>query len=282
MRTVQDVLTRTTAYFSEKGISNSRRQAEELLCDVLGVDRVKLYLNFERPLDEKELALCRERLMRRVRGEPLQYIHGEVEFFHCKIQVNPDVLIPRQETEILVDKIVKKLAKQELKGKQLWDVCCGSGCIGIALKKRFPDLTVVLSDYSAEALKVAKKNAEINQVDVEFLQGDLLSPFQGRMADFVVSNPPYISDSEYQTLDAEVKNYEPKAALVSGSTGLEFYERFAKELPGFLKPGASIFFEIGHRQGDAVKALFSGSPWKDANVEKDWSGHFRFFFLDRE
>ncbi len=144
------------------------------------VPRLQLYMDFERPLNQPELDLCRARLVRRGKGEPLQYIRGEIEFLDCLIKLTPAVLIPRQETEILVDKIIGRLKRQELSGKILWDVCCGSGCIGIALKKKFPTLQVVLSDLSSEALQVARENAQANGVDVSFMQGDLLNPFAGK------------------------------------------------------------------------------------------------------
>ena len=158
MHTVIEILKLSTEFLKQKGIENSRRQAEDLLGDALGVGRMGLYLEHDRPLTESELNKCREWLKRRGNGEPLQYIAGKVEFFGCSLIVTPEVLIPRQETEILIDKIVQKLSTIDLEGKILWDVCCGSGCIGIALKKKFPKLHVALSDISAEALAVAKKN----------------------------------------------------------------------------------------------------------------------------
>lgn len=282
MQSIIDILTLSTQYLKEKGVANSRRQAEDLLCDVLKMDRLKLYLDFERPLNQEELTLCRERLSRRARGEPLQYIKGQVEFYDCLIHVNPDVLIPRQETEILVDKIVQYLNQQELKGKVLWDVCCGSGCIGIAIKKRFPELKVVLSDISKEALQIAALNAKQNEVAVELIEGDLLQPFKAKKANYVICNPPYVTESEYITLDREVRCYEPRLALVGGATGLEFYKRLADELPACLYPSAATWLEMGYQQGEAIKALFQGKEWKKSHVEKDWSGHDRFFFLENE
>lgn len=280
MKSLLEVLTLSTEYLQKKGISNSRRQAEELLGDALGLDRVQLYINFERPLTEDELTMCRQRLGRRVQGEPLQYIHGEVDFYHCSFLVNPSVLIPRQETEILVDKIAQKLSQMDVNNKTLWDVCCGSGCIGISLKKRFPDLQVTLSDISSAALEVAKRNAERNGVQVDFVQGDLLAPFIGKKTDFLVCNPPYVAEGEYPALDREVREYEPRGALVGGPQGTEFYARLASELPSLLHPSAMVWFEIGQNQGEAIQRFFQSSIWKTANFEKDWSGHDRFFFLE--
>jgi release factor glutamine methyltransferase len=212
----------------------------------------------------------------------LQYIHGQVEFFSCHFKVTRDVLIPRQETEILIDKIYQELSPLSLHGKKLWDLCTGSGCMGIALKKKLPSLEVTLSDLSNGALAIAKENANLNEVVVNFLQGDLLAPFQGKKTDFVVCNPPYISENEFQTLDSEVKNFEPRMALVSGNSGLEFYERLAKELPSFLNRGAKVWLEIGAGQGNALLSLFDKGPWKQFRCEQDWAGHDRFFFLEIE
>lgn len=282
MKSILDVIKLSTDYLQEKGIASPRRQAEELVGDVLGISRLQLYTEFDRPLVEAELDRCRKSLARRGKGEPWAYIRGDLEFHGCIIKVNPDVLIPRQETEILVDLIFKALAGEDLQGKTLWDICSGSGCIGIAIKKRFPALDVVLADNSEKALDVARENALLNEASVEFVQGDLLQPFHGRKAHFVVSNPPYVSEPEYAGLDISVKNFEPKSALVAGKSGLEFYERFAKELERHLHPGAKAWFEIGHIQGGPVKALFDSPPWKHCRVEKDWAGHDRFLLLEKQ
>lgn len=287
MKTILEVLTLSTDYLKKKGVANARRQSEDLVSDALDLSRMDLYTHFEKPLSEAELEVCRKNLARRGKGEPLQYIKGLVEFFGCEIKVNSDVLIPRQETEVFVDMIAKELLKDEqesgtLKGKVLFDVCTGSGCIGISLKKKFPDLKVVLSDISMKALEVAKSNAEQNKVDVECLIGDLLQPFKGKKCDYFICNPPYIAEKEYATLDVEVKNFEPKSALISGLSGYEFYEKLAAELPGYLKCSARGFLEIGRGQGNQVLSLFSGQPWKNSRFERDWSSHDRFFFLEIE
>lgn len=284
MHTVLEILKLSTDYLQQKKIVNPRRQAEELLGEALGFGRMGLYLEHSRPLTEKELIKCREWLKRRAQGEPLQYITGCLDFFDCRIKVAQDVLIPRQETEILVDKIAKELSSSQLEEKVLWDVCCGSGCIGIALKKKFPSLRVVLSDISEKALAIAKENASDNGVDVEFVCGDLLAPLSlaGYKADFVVCNPPYISESEYETLEIEVKDYEPKSALVAGSSGLEFYQRLGGELPTVMAPSGRVWLEIGDGQGTKLKEIFNAPYWTQAHCEHDWSGRERFFSLEIE
>jgi len=273
MKTVLDVLTLSAKHLQQKNIPNSRREAEELIAHALGMTRIHLYMQFDRPLTDVELDTCRQSLSRRSQHEPVEYITGSLEFYHCKIHIDKNVLIPRQETEILVDLIVKDLSSQDLTGKVLLDLCCGSGCMGISLKKRFPNLRVILSDISGEALVLAKRNAAANEVEVEILQGDLLEAFVGQKADYVVCNPPYVTEAEYSILDASVKNYEPKLALVSGQTGLEIYKRLSQDLPLSLKPNYKVWFEIGTGQGKALKEIFFG--W-DISVQPDWAGHDRF------
>jgi len=287
MKTILEVLNLSCDFLKKKGINHARRQSEDLLSDALNLNRIELYTNYEKPLSEDELDLCRQNLARRSKGEPLQYIKGHVDFYGCDIQVNPNVLIPRQETEIFVDMIAKQLAKDELekgtlKGKVLFDVCTGSGCIGISLKKKFPDLTVFLSDLSIDALKIAKENATKNSCEVECLIGNLLEPFKGKKCDYFICNPPYVTEKEYESLDIEVKNYEPKLALVGGDSGYEFYERLAVQLSGYLKLSAKGFFEIGRGQGAHILSLFKDGPYVNCQFKQDWSSHDRFFLLEIE
>lgn len=282
MNTVQDILNLSTGYLVQKGIKNPKLQAEYLLCDALQLSRIQLYQQFDRPLEEQELKICRERLARRAKGEPLGYIHGKMDFYGCQISVNKDVLIPRQETEILVDKIVKQLEQVEVCGLHLWDVCCGSGCIGVSLKKKFPLLEVTLSDISPQALELAKKNAKENQVEVHFLQGDLLKPFEGKKVDYLVCNPPYIAEYEFAGLDHEVRDFEPRLALISGPTGLEMYQRLSEQMKACLAPLAKVWLEMGSSQGPSLCKLFSQSGWRNYRVDKDWAGLDRFFFLENE
>lgn len=277
MKILIDVLQKSTTYLSAKGIPNARREAEYLIADVLKMPRLQLYMEHERPLNEDELTTCREWLIRRGKGEPLAYIRGFVEFFECLFHVSPSVLIPRQETEILTAKISKTLESYDLKGKSLIDLCCGSGCIGISLKKKFPELNIQLIDISSEALELAQKNALHNGVQVEIIKEDLLS--NSPSADFIVCNPPYISDAEFVELDISVRSYEPKGALIAGPSGLEFYHRLANELPKCIKFEGRVWLEIGCKQGEAVKNIFTNDFWSGCSLEKDWAGHDRFLTL---
>jgi len=251
-----------------KTVQEARRLGEDaldLLAHALGTTKNALLLSQEiilEPAWNNFLLL----LERRNRGEPLQQILGYVDFFGCRIEITPDVLIPRQETELLAEFVVKNISPN----KVLVDLCTGSGCLAIAIKKALPNLHVIGLDISKKALDIARKNADLNNVSVEFLEGDLLEPLQGRKFDYLVSNPPYVTEEEYLSLDPSVRLFEPRAALVGG---LEFYKRIASHLPL-----SKLFLEIGCTQGEAVKAIFGGK----GTILKDFAAHDRFFFLEIE
>ncbi len=274
MKTLGEIIKASWEYVQKKGSSHTRHEVEELIAFTLGKKRLDLYLNFDKPLNEEELTKVRAKLVRLAANEPLQYIEGKVQFYGCTIAVDPRVLIPRQETELLIDKVVKEIKSTAYQGKTLWDVCTGSGYIGIAIKKALPELTVTLSDISEDALTVAKSNSLLNNVDVELIQGDLLKPFGTKKADFIVCNPPYIAEGEYATLSPHVRDFEPKQALVPGKSGLECYERLITELTSHTNPGATVWFEIGSTQAEAICAMITG--FKQVQVEKDLAGMDRF------
>jgi release factor glutamine methyltransferase len=274
MRTVGEILALAVPFLSEKGVARPRRTVEELLAATLGLKRLELYMQFERPIEEKELAAFKEKLKRGAAHEPIAYILGEVEFLGCSIRSDRRALIPRPETEILVAGSLSRI-----KGPRVWDVCCGTGCIGIAIKKKRPELQVCLSDLSEEALSLARENGQRNGVELEWRQGDLLAPFRGEKADAIFCNPPYVFEEEYPFLDPSVRLFEPRIALVGG---VSFYERLSQEAPHCLRPGGQLFLEIGAQQGEKVQEIFRGGPWKEKRLEKDWSGHDRFFFLEMQ
>jgi release factor glutamine methyltransferase len=273
MKVLSDILKISTEFLAQKGIASPRRQVEELLSHVLKIPRIEIYVQFDRPLVEPELEKLRTYLKMRAQKMPWQYIVGEVQFLGCTIEVNRDVLIPRPETEILADMVVKELPQAPV---VIWDICCGSGCLGIAIKKKRPDCTVILSDLSLKSVEVAKRNAAKNEVEVIVRQGDLCHPFKGEKADVIVCNPPYISEGDYDMLEPEVRDWEPKEALVGGKQGNEIYERLAKELPSYLKPQAQVYLEIGAGMGESVKNILLSAGWSSAHVFKDWSSHDRF------
>lgn len=283
MKSLKEILLLSEQYLLGASIERPRFNAEEIIAHVLGCKRMDLYLDFDKPLIDKELQDIRALLRRRAQKIPLPYLFGEVEFYDCSIQVNQQVLIPRPETEILVDLVVKDLEKiPSLKNKVLWDLCTGSGCIAIAMKKRFPDLLVIGSDISTQALEVTAKNSANNGVSVEWRQGNFLSPFAKEKADYILCNPPYISSEEFLDLSDEVK-CEPTLALVAENRGLFFYEQLAKAGFSHLQSGGKIFLEIGKDQGKEVKKLFSAFPKTErTDLLCDWAGHDRFFFLEIE
>ncbi len=281
MKTIQEVLLLSAEYLAKRGLKNVRREAEEALSLGLKLPRIDLYMHFDRPVTEVELEQCRNYLVRRGKGEPYAYIQGTAEFYSCQFSLNSAVLIPRQETEILVDKIANTLKQENRQGKILWDLCCGSGCIGISLKKCHPELELVMSDICPEALLVAKKNMEANAVAGSVLQGNLFEAYAGK-CDYFVCNPPYISEKEYESLELEVKGYEPKKALVAEQDGLAFYHKIAVELKARLTPGGKAWMEIGYQQGRQVLEIFKEAGWRHCRLEKDWAGHDRFFSLENE
>lgn len=278
MRPLGEVLQLSTRFLQERKIDRPRRLVEELLAHLLKCKRINLYMQFDRPLEEGELITLREWLKRAAQNEPVEYITGVVEFFGCSIKVDSRVLIPRPETELLVEHIAKKMTHQ----KSLWDVCTGSGCIGIALKKKFPQLDVSVSDISSDALVLAKENAEENGVEVKICKGDLLTPFKGKFTDLLVCNPPYVTSSEFLNLDLSVRIFEPKLALVGGDEGLDFYRRLSAEIPGYLNPGGQVFLEIGWAQGKAIQEIFASPIWRSTQLVQDLSGKDRFFFLEKQ
>lgn len=274
MRNIRELVKLATDFLEKKGISHARRVAEELLAALLNRKRLELYFDYDAPLEENEVAKYREWIKRKGDKEPLAYILGEVEFLGLTLKVTSETLIPRQETEILANLVTKSLPKKPC---TVWDLCAGSGCLGLAIKNKRLDCMVTLSDISTKALAVARKNALLSELAVEIVEGDLLAPFNGKKCDVLVCNPPYITQNEYEGLEDEVRLYEPKQALVGGIT---FYERLVLKLPTYLNSGAKLFFEIGTGQGDCLHTLFSHSHWKQKRCEKDWAGHDRFFFLE--
>lgn len=275
-------LREASSLFREKGFEDPAKEAEDLLAQFLGCSRGDLYLKRDETFELHQRAEFFSWVKRRLLGEPLAYISGQVEFYGCQILVTSAVLIPRPETELLVEKIVGRLKGKELNNKVLLDLCSGSGCIGIALKKRFPDLFVCLSDISEEAMALAQRSALANLTHVETMIGDLLKALPRRRVDILVCNPPYISAADYAQLDIQVKDFEPSLALCAGASGLEFYEKIAQGLDDLLNPQGMACFEIGYDQGKTVPALFTHPGWRKKSTEKDWAGHDRFFFLEKE
>lgn len=229
----------------------------------------------------KEVKLRIEDVQKKLKTQmPVAYITGAVPFCGCTILVNPSVLIPRPETEFLVETVCSILGNSS--SLKIADICTGSACIAIALKKKLPLLEVVATDISFEALLLAQKNALKNEVKLEFFQGDLQQALPERKFSAIVCNPPYISEKEYEELDPSVRFFEPKSALTGKNDGLEFYERLEAVLPPFLDKGAKLFFEMGESQGDKLMRIFNAPCWKMKKVVTDFCNKERFFFLEFE
>ncbi|MGD0586151.1 MAG: peptide chain release factor N(5)-glutamine methyltransferase [Oryzomonas sp.] len=250
--TTLKVLTWTKEYLSAKGIENARLEAEWLLCTVTGLDRVGLYLNFDKPLNDGELASFRALVARRARREPLQHILGTQEFYGLEFEVSPDVLIPRHDTETLV---TEALARRP-EARSVLDIGTGSGCIAVALARHLSDAAVTAVDISPSALAVARRNAGRNGVAVEFLTGSLLDPVAGRHFDLIVSNPPYIPSTDIDGLEPEVRDFDPRCALDGGVDGLDVYRTLIPAVPEHLNPAGWLLVEVGVGQAPAVMELF--------------------------
>lgn len=266
---VLKILNWTKGYLAEKGVENPRLEAEWMLCDALSLDRVGLYLNFDKPLSEAELAVFRGMVLRRGRREPLQYILGSQEFMGLDFQVTPAVLIPRHDTEVLVGEALKRGADS----RSILDIGTGSGCVAVSLAKALPGTEVCSVDVSGEALEVARGNAELNGVAVQFFQGSLFEPFSGRRFDMIVSNPPYIPAADIAGLQQEVRAFEPLGALDGGADGLDFYRSITALAPEHLTAGGWLLFEVGAGQAPQVLGLIMDGGFSlDCFTEIDPAG----------
>ncbi len=267
--TVLRLLRWTADYFAARGIDAPRLDAELLLAETLGLNRVGLYLNFERPLQAEELAAYREQVRRRAAREPLAYILGRSEFWSRPLKVTPAVLIPRPDTELLVELALQRLPE----GSRVLDVGTGSGALAIALTAERPDLRVSAIDISPEALAIAAENAAANGVGerVECLAGDLNRLPAGPW-ELMVSNPPYIPAGELATLMPEVRDYEPHLALDGGADGLDAYRSLAGQAGALLAPGGWLLVEVGAGQAPAVRELFAAAGLQELLVACDLAG----------
>jgi release factor glutamine methyltransferase len=273
--TVLEAIQKSADFLGKKGVESSRLNAELLLAHQLKMPRMKLYLNFERALTPVETDGLRELVKRRGQREPLQHITGSTSFCGCEIAVNRHALVPRPETEMLAELGWKLLG--ENKAAAL-DFGTGTGCIAIALAVKCPAAKISALDFSSDALVLAKQNAVANQVveRIDFFQGDGFAALPEKSQfDLVISNPPYIASAEIETLQPEVRDFDPRAALDGGTDGLDFYRRLAKESSAFLKPEGKIMLEFGDGQADAIKKIFEGEKWIVEAVREDYSHRAR-------
>ncbi|MDI6729695.1 MAG: peptide chain release factor N(5)-glutamine methyltransferase [Thermodesulfovibrionales bacterium] len=278
--TAIDKLKEVSAFLESKGIEDAAKEAEILITEALHIDKSELYSGSLEVSDETSRHID-SLALRRAEGEPIQYIIGHVDFYGMKINVGRGVLIPRPETELLVEETIKILHSCIMHYASritILDLCTGSGCIAIALAKHLPDADVYGIDKSDTAIHYATRNATENDVrNVHFIKGDLFEPV-GKMAfDCIVSNPPYIKTADIQGLQREIKDYEPVDALNGGEDGLDFYRRIFENAHKFLKENGIIILEIGHDQADDVEKIAMNAGFKNVTFIKDYAGIKRIF-----
>ncbi|MFO0681323.1 MAG: peptide chain release factor N(5)-glutamine methyltransferase [Sandaracinus sp.] len=275
--TIRRIVKWITDDLAPRGIGSPRLDAELIVAEALGVDRVKLYLDLERPLSPTELATIRGLVARRRKREPMAYLRGRREFYGREMIVSPAVLVPRPETETLVELALAAMpADRELR---VLDLCTGSGCIGVTLLAERPLARAVLTDLSAEALEIARRNADKHVVAerARFALGDLFAALEAAEPafDVITANPPYIAESERAALEPDVRDFEPGLALFAPDQGLAVVRRIARDAARGLVPGGVLFVEIGMTQGAATAEIFRAAGLVDVRVHADLGGRDR-------
>ncbi len=270
--TILRVLNSSRELFEKRGVDSPRLDAEVLMASALSVERVMLYARYDQPLLPAELEKIRSLVKRRANGEPVAYILGEREFYSLPLHVSNKVLIPRPDTETLVEVALERIAT--IKDPRILDVGTGSGAIALALKKERPDAVVTASDVSSEALAVARQNAARLGLELRCLESDLLASIDGPY-ELVVANLPYIPSAQLPSLMREVKNHEPALALDGGPDGLALIRRLIADLPRVMAPGGIVALEAGHDQLEAVAALLGEASLVEIRVKKDYGGQPR-------
>ncbi len=285
--TIQKLLNWITEYFTGKGIDSPRLSAELLLSHVLDLKRIELYTHFDTLADKEQLDKIHDLVRRAGQNEPIAYLIGKTEFYSLDISVNSACLIPRPETELLVERAIEFLRLRS--GTQfVLDLCTGSGCIAVAIAKNFQPTQIIATDISDTALKVALKNIEKYRLNdrIKLLCGDLFDPvvpqLDAEKFDLIVCNPPYVSSSEFESLEKNVRDYEPHVALFAGDDGLNIYRRITEKTFDFLKPDGLLLMEIGYGQGKPVKALLEGAGcFAEIKIEKDFHNNDRIALAKR-
>lgn len=260
---IKTLLETAADYLVEKGIENARLNAEVLLAHQLQVKRISLYLNFDQPLTEKEVSGYRHFIKRRIKREPLQYITGTQEFWSLAFKVNPHVLIPRPETEILVDQALTLAGSFHNAPLHILDLGTGSGIISVSMAKEVPESLILATDVSREALEVARENAQEHGVldRITFLRGDLFEPLMSEKPVFhlIASNPPYVCTHEIQGLFPEIALHEPRLALDGGKDGMHLLKKIIRQAPQFLHPGGWLLLEMSPYQVENALLTLAGT-----------------------
>jgi release factor glutamine methyltransferase len=274
-----DVIKRTTDYLRKAGLETPRLDAELLIGHALGFSRTQLYLQFERPLAEDELAKLRPLVRRRAQREPLQYILGEVEFLGLRLKVDRRALVPRPETEELADLLVRRFSP-----RRILDLGTGTGALALALASAFPEAEVTAVDRSSDALSLARENSAVLGLErVMFLESDWFSqiPPGRRPFDLVVSNPPYLTEEEWETAQPEVREFEPRQALVAAGSGRADLERILRETPQHLLEGGWLALETGVAQHAALFKVAEEAGFSTSESLRDMSGRERVFLAQK-
>jgi release factor glutamine methyltransferase len=291
--TVLEAIQRSTEFLAKKGIESARLQTELLLAEVLKLPRMQLYLNFERTLTSAETEAFREFIRRRGRREPVQHILGSTSFCGYEISVNPRALVPRPETELLAEHGWAFLNQLTVSGPAgdnghaaitALDFGTGSGCLAIALAAKCPGAKIDALDISMEALALARQNAaRLGLTErIEFWESDAFAALPAAATfNLIVSNPPYIPSAEIETLQSEVRDYDPRAALDGGSDGLRFYRRLAAEAGPFLRPGGRLMVEFGDGQAAQISQLFEREKWIVDATHLDYNHKPRILIVRR-
>jgi release factor glutamine methyltransferase len=274
--TVQKLLDWTTDYFKNYNIEWPHLEAEILLAHALDIKRIQLYTNHERTVSQGELSRFKALILRRSKHEPIAYITNNQPFMSLDFFVDPAVLIPRPETEKLVEIAIEE-AKQKDPSLLITDIGTGSGCIAVSLAKFLPETKVIAIDSAEKAIKIAQKNAEFHRVAdrCQFALGNLFEPLKEKV-DLIVSNPPYIPSADIKTLETDVKDFEPVAALDGGKDGLDYIKQIIDQSPDHLNPQGMLLVEIGFDQGSHVKNMAQENKrYTNIEIKKDLNGNDR-------
>lgn len=283
--TIAETLKQASEHLRAASVPNDVLDAQTLLAEALGQDRTYLIVNFNQQLDDELLAKYLTLIERRAAGEPLQYITGHQQFFGLEFEVTPDVLIPRPETELIIEETIRLVEQHQIAEPLIVDVGTGSGCIAVTLARELKTARVIACDISPAALQVARRNGARNELEdrVEFVESDLLAAFlESCFADFIISNPPYIAEKELPMLQREVRDWEPHLALTDQSDGLSFYRRLLADSPSRLKTGGYLICELGYSQSEAVLALVDPQIWQEARLLDDLQGIPRTLALQKK
>ena len=281
--TVRRLLEWTGGFFTRKEVDQPRLSAELLLAHVLDCPRLKLYTDYERVVGDRPLATFRDLVRRAGEEEPIAYLTGRAHFYTLEIDVTRDVLIPRPDTETLVENVAQTVRHQPgLEAARVLDLCTGSGCVAIAIAKHVRAATVLATDVSEAAAAVARRNVEMHKLGdrITVAVGDLFAPIatvvDARPFDLIVSNPPYIATDLIPKLDRSVRDYEPRLALDGGPDGLDLHRRILAKAADHLTPTGRVFLEIAFDQGPAaVDATTAAGAFDDVRLLKDFNGHDR-------